>query len=555
MKVVKSPFKFLDSYQQKDHDIFFGREEETENLYDALSGVKHLLVYGPSGAGKTSLIECGLRNQFSDADWFAISIRRNQNMIGSVFSKINESLENEIDLNPNTNLPINESIDFGHAIEALFSEKYQPIYLLFDQFEELLILGTKKEKEDFFSRLNQLIRYKVPCRMILIMREEFIGHLSEFEHLCPSIFQHRFRLEKMGRANVREVILNILEAERYQRDFEVENSKTLSNEILKKLPDEQKEIELTHVQVFLSELWERAYQKKNNQTPPIIKKELIKEEDKLEDVLERFLKKQLKELELLYPKDIPLEVLAEMISKRNTKLQLSYQELKSGLEKNGLTLNFSLTNILKELEERKIIRPLKAGDQTKYEISHDLLALAVGQNRTQKMKMREKAEDIYKVYLERKGFYSKDDLDFIRPYQQHKPYPKELKNRINESENHLEESQQKELSLAQARSRRLTSLLSLAIVALIAAAYFGWDANTQKQDAINSKRSAQDRLIKAHKSEKKRFESEREKAKSKIISFGIYGAKDDVKNIEKQKIDILNFRIDSLSKEIKKLER
>ncbi|MBK8567714.1 MAG: ATP-binding protein [Saprospiraceae bacterium] len=67
-----APFKFLDSYQKEDKEVFFGREAETDALYDALSGVKHLLVYGPSGAGKTSLIECGLRNQFSDADWFAL---------------------------------------------------------------------------------------------------------------------------------------------------------------------------------------------------------------------------------------------------------------------------------------------------------------------------------------------------------------------------------------------------------------------------------------------------------------------------------------------------
>ncbi|MEY4202663.1 MAG: hypothetical protein RL013_365, partial [Bacteroidota bacterium] len=65
-----SPFKFLDAYDKDDEAIFFGREKETGALYEALSGVKHLLVYGPSGAGKTSLIECGLRNRFSDADWY-----------------------------------------------------------------------------------------------------------------------------------------------------------------------------------------------------------------------------------------------------------------------------------------------------------------------------------------------------------------------------------------------------------------------------------------------------------------------------------------------------
>ena len=73
---MNAPFKFLDSYQKDELDVFFGRDKDTERLYDALSGVKHLLVYGPSGAGKTSLIECGLRNQFSDADWLAITVRR-----------------------------------------------------------------------------------------------------------------------------------------------------------------------------------------------------------------------------------------------------------------------------------------------------------------------------------------------------------------------------------------------------------------------------------------------------------------------------------------------
>ena len=87
MSQPASPFKFLDSYQQEDRDIFFGRDKEIDNLYHALSGVKHLLVYGPSGSGKTSLVECGLRNQFSDADWFALTIRRGNNINAAFFAE------------------------------------------------------------------------------------------------------------------------------------------------------------------------------------------------------------------------------------------------------------------------------------------------------------------------------------------------------------------------------------------------------------------------------------------------------------------------------------
>jgi len=122
MKKKQSPFKFLDAYTQEDEAVFFGREKETGDLYNALSGVKHLLVYGPSGAGKTSLIECGLRNQFSDADWFTLSIRRGNNINASVFARINEALDEKIKIDPETLRPKDENIQFGQAIELLFED-------------------------------------------------------------------------------------------------------------------------------------------------------------------------------------------------------------------------------------------------------------------------------------------------------------------------------------------------------------------------------------------------------------------------------------------------
>ena len=60
----KYPFKFLDAYSQADHDFFFGREEEVAALYEMVFQTDILLVYGASGTGKTSLIQCGLANKF-----------------------------------------------------------------------------------------------------------------------------------------------------------------------------------------------------------------------------------------------------------------------------------------------------------------------------------------------------------------------------------------------------------------------------------------------------------------------------------------------------------
>ena len=81
----KSPFKFLDSYSKDDRDIFFGRDKEIEELHSRVFESKILIVYGISGTGKSSLINCGLANKFNDSDWLPISIRRGINVNQSLF--------------------------------------------------------------------------------------------------------------------------------------------------------------------------------------------------------------------------------------------------------------------------------------------------------------------------------------------------------------------------------------------------------------------------------------------------------------------------------------
>src|SRR5947208_6868382 len=80
------PFKFLDAYSKEDTDIFFGRDEEIEVLYEMIFQTSILLIYGASGTGKTGLIQCGLASKFQSHDWLALTIRRGSN-INAAFEK------------------------------------------------------------------------------------------------------------------------------------------------------------------------------------------------------------------------------------------------------------------------------------------------------------------------------------------------------------------------------------------------------------------------------------------------------------------------------------
>src|SRR5512133_1097891 len=124
----KSPFKFLDSYSKEDRDIFFGRDNEIEELHSRVFQSRILVVYGISGTGKSSLINCGLANKFNDSDWLPVNIRRGTN--------INQSLSENLAKNALTK---SSSKDILKLIRSVYLDHFKPVFLIFDQFEEMFI--------------------------------------------------------------------------------------------------------------------------------------------------------------------------------------------------------------------------------------------------------------------------------------------------------------------------------------------------------------------------------------------------------------------------------
>ncbi len=182
------PFKFLDSYSEEDKNIFFGREQETELLFEKVSEHRITLVYGASGTGKTSLVNCGLASSFSDHEWLPIEVRRENNIIESLAKSIREFI---------AGTPKHKIVSPSQllkAAETLVSEQYKPVYFLFDHFEEVFIFGDKEERLAFAKIIKALSDSHVSMHFLFIMREEYIAGLTEFEQDIPDIFDNRMRI-------------------------------------------------------------------------------------------------------------------------------------------------------------------------------------------------------------------------------------------------------------------------------------------------------------------------------------------------------------------------
>ncbi len=56
----KSPYIGLVPYSEKDAPFFFGREKERDIIIENLNACRLTLLYGPSGVGKSSILNAGV---------------------------------------------------------------------------------------------------------------------------------------------------------------------------------------------------------------------------------------------------------------------------------------------------------------------------------------------------------------------------------------------------------------------------------------------------------------------------------------------------------------
>ena len=383
---MRSPFKFLDAFTLKDKDTFFGRDEATRKLYDMLFASPIVMIYGLSGTGKTSLIQCGLASKFDGPDWFPLYIRRDQDINSSLQEALNRHLEKH-----------ELAYDLVEKIRFLYGEYLSPVYLIFDQLEELFILGSEEEQKGFINNIKSILDAKLACRIILVMREEYLGYLYEFERVIPNIFDFRLRVEPMNSSSVKQVLS--LSFDKFNITLESPKEDRLE-EMLKNISGEKFGVQLPYLQVYLDMLYLQEYERAYGALPPsetyppfIFTKKGIEEIGEIEDVLDLFIEGQSdniqRELQDKFKKSakegMVKKVLDAFVTRDGTKRPVHYiREGDRILPDNNFRelTHFAspavLSFILSGLASRRILR----FTDNSIELAHDSIATLIDQNRT-----------------------------------------------------------------------------------------------------------------------------------------------------------------------------
>jgi hypothetical protein len=175
------PYRFLDSYGERDHELFFGRDREIKLLLADVMVQPLVILFAKTGTGKTSLINAGVRPMLDGLGYESFYVRVHRDPTQSAVSVIQDHLGRP--------LPAGGSL--VERLDSLGRQLGRPVVLFFDQFEEFFLYALRDHypaARRFVSELAELYHGESLVRVVLSMREEFFVELDMFRDEIPDIF-------------------------------------------------------------------------------------------------------------------------------------------------------------------------------------------------------------------------------------------------------------------------------------------------------------------------------------------------------------------------------
>lgn len=258
-----NPYVGPRAFQEKEK--LYGRDREVRDLLDLLIAERVVLLYSPSGAGKTSLVQAGLVPKLREEKFLPLPVTRVSLMPRHLPPGMNRYIlsvllsleEHQADANADGQTPeecVNEMAGLTlsdyldrcrtkHAAKA--GEESAEEVLIFDQFEEILTLDPtdREAKVEFFTQVGAALRDRQRWALFS-MREEYRAALDPFLRLIPTGLSATFRLDLLEESGARRAI------QQPARDADVE----FTDEAAQKLVDDLRRLRVSNANADAEEI-------------------------------------------------------------------------------------------------------------------------------------------------------------------------------------------------------------------------------------------------------------------------------------------------------------
>jgi len=223
-----------------DRRIFFGRKEEILALSNRILGARLILLFARSGVGKTSLLSAGVAPQLREHALLPVPILFTDFLTSFRAGATGSPTDRVIDAviaacaAQGLRLVTGERTGLWEFFKTSLIWQQDTLLtpvLVFDQFEEIFTLAKDRELRRGLAReIGSLLQLGYPDRLVermmkvdpdrrlsdqtpnvkvvLSLREEYLGALQDLSTEIPGLFKERFRLATMTREQAREAILS-----------------------------------------------------------------------------------------------------------------------------------------------------------------------------------------------------------------------------------------------------------------------------------------------------------------------------------------------------------
>lgn len=318
---ITNRYPGIRSFEENEQALFFGRDQEIEDLLHLIKVKRLVVMFAKSGIGKTSLLNAGVGPLLEAENILPIKVRF-QNTDYSPLETIVEEIKPELNADIPLALP-SSSRDFGRGRDKLFKggilpHETQPILweylkagdfeakgktplLIFDQFEEYFY-HDKDKRTKATLQLADLVNERLPdvlqqqlraiprrertpeqlawfsplnCKIVFIIRSDKLHLMDEMTTPIPSILKTRYQLRPLQKEQAKAAILQpaAIKGEHFLTPPFAYKTETI-DEIVQHLSNSEGEIESFQLQILCGEI-ERQVKSKiqiqaqnsNTQTP------------------------------------------------------------------------------------------------------------------------------------------------------------------------------------------------------------------------------------------------------------------------------------------------
>lgn len=246
-----SPYRGLAAFTEVDADLFFGRDDDITRLTDKLLLHRAVVVTGPSGVGKSSLVQAGLVPALrrTNGNWEVALVRPE---LDPWYRLADRLLDAEGQHGDHSLADLDAAVErlrrYGiRAWSQLIRARDRRLLVVVDQFEQLLNTDGPLDT-DFFNQLFDIAEDPDSAILIIIsLRADYFNKLLKIPGLAPRLQDRLFVLGPLSPSQLFAAIT----APAATRGVQFEDG--LVQQIIDDAPDDS----LPLLQFTLSLLWKR----------------------------------------------------------------------------------------------------------------------------------------------------------------------------------------------------------------------------------------------------------------------------------------------------------